>query len=106
MALFERLVDSQLHFDSEGDVYLVDEIGIIAPWSPKFVSAMDALLASQQKVVAAIRVRGNGYVQQVKDRSDVELWEVTYENREHLLDIVLAWIAKPRSSRDLRRVVA
>ena len=89
MLLFERLVDSQLQFDSEVYVYLVDEIGIIAPWSPKFVFAVDELLDSSQKVVAIIRLRGDGYVQQVKDRSDVELWEVTHENREHMLDRVL-----------------
>ena len=95
MTLFERLVDSQLQLDSEVDVYLVDEIGLIASWSPKFVAAVDTLLDSPEKVVAVIRVSGGGYVRQVKARHDVEVWEITYENRERMLDKVLAWIAKP-----------
>jgi nucleoside-triphosphatase THEP1 len=73
MLLLERLVDSQLQFDSEVYVYLVDEIGIIAPWSPKFVFAMDEILDSSQKVIATIHVSGDGYVQQVNDSSDVGL---------------------------------
>ena len=94
MVLFDRLVDSQLQLGSEVDVYLVDEIGIIAPWSTKFVSAMNALLDSSRTVVAIIRAAGGGYVRQVKDRTDVEIWELTGENREQMLDEILAWIAK------------
>ena len=93
--LFDRLVESQLQLDSEVVVYLVDEIGIIAPWSTKFVSAMDVLLDSSRKVIAIIRAKGDGYVRQVKDRADVEIWEITRENRELMLDSVLAWIANP-----------
>ena len=95
MVLFDRLVKSQLQLDSEDAVYLVDEIGIIAPWSTQFVAAMDALLDSSRRVIAIIRAKGNGYVRQVKDRTDVEIWEITRENRELMLDRVLAWVAKP-----------
>ncbi len=38
MSLFERLVASQLVRDDKIDLYLVDEIGIIAPWSQCFLS--------------------------------------------------------------------
>ena len=94
MVLFDRLVESQLRLCSEVDVYLVDEIGIIAPWSTKFVLAMNALLDSSQTVVAIIRADGGGYVRQVKDRKDVEIWELTGENREQMPDQILTWIAK------------
>ena len=94
MVLFDRLVESQLRLCSQVDVYLVDEIGIIAPWSTKFVLAMNALLDSSQTVVAIIRADGGGYVRQVKDRKDVEIWELTGENREQMPDQILTWIAK------------
>lgn len=55
MVLFDRLVDSQLQFAGEVDVYLVDEIGIIAPWSTKFVPAINALFDSYRTVVAIVR---------------------------------------------------
>ena len=62
IALFERLVDSQLKLDAQADIYLVDEIGIIALWSPKFVNSMTELLDSPKKVVAIVRQRGGGFV--------------------------------------------
>ena len=95
MVLFNRLVDSQLQLGSEVDVYLIDEIGIIATWSTKFVSAMNTLLDLSRTVVAIIRADGGGYVRQVKDRTDVEIWEVTQGNREQMLDEILTWTAKP-----------
>ena len=92
MTLFERLVDSQLKLDDQTDIYLVDETEIIAMWSPKFMNSMTELLASPKKVVAIVRRRGGGFVQQVKDRPDVEIWEVTRKNREGLLVRTLRWV--------------
>jgi len=95
MALFERLVASQLVRDERVELYLVDEIGIIASWSAGFIAAMNALLDSEQKVIAVIRSRGDGFIQQVKARSDVALWEVTMDNRDSMLTDVLVWIDRP-----------
>ena len=92
MALFERLVDSQLKLSDQANIYLVDEIGIIALWSPEFVTSMTELLDSHEKVVAIVRQRGDGFVQEVKDRPDVEVWEVTRENREEVRMRTLSWI--------------
>lgn len=92
MALFERLVDSQLKLGDQADIYLVDEIGIVALWSPKFVNSMTELLDSPKKVVAIVRQRGGGFIQEVKNRPDVEVWEVTRENREELRVRTLRWI--------------
>lgn len=74
-AHFERLVDSQLILDDQTETNLVDEIGIIALWSPRFVNSMNELLASPKRVVAIVRQRGGGFVQQVKDRPGVEMWK-------------------------------
>ena len=43
---------------------------------------MDKLLVSEILVVAIIRARGGGYVDEVKSRDDVELWEITLEYRD------------------------
>ena len=86
IGIFGCLFDSQPQFDSEVDVFLVNEIGIIGPWSSTFVSAMDSRFESPHKVDAAISVSGNNYVQQVKNRLDVGLCEVTNENRDQPLD--------------------
>jgi nucleoside-triphosphatase len=96
MALFERLVASQLVQDDTVELYLVDEIGIISAWSQGFITAMNALLDAEQKVIAVVRRRGTGYIQQVKERSDVALWEVTRDNRDRMLTDVLGWIDRYR----------
>ena len=92
MSLFERIVSSQLRFSDETDIYLIDEIGIIASWSQSFITAMNKLLDSECRVVAVIRMKENGYIQQTKNRLDVEMWEVTKDNRDNILTGILAWI--------------
>ncbi len=92
LALLERLVESQMALDSGGDLYLVDEIGIVAPWSKRFLGAMDALLDSDVNVVAIIHSGRGGYLKQVRTRPDVNIWEVTLDNRDSMIGDVLMWI--------------
>ena len=92
MELFHWIMTPQLQINEDVYVYLIDEIGIIAPWSSAFINAMDKLLDSDRKVVAVIRRKSDEYVDRVKGRDDVELWEVTPENRDVMLNKVLFWI--------------
>ena len=78
--------------DGGVDVYLVDEIGIVAPWLNRFILAMDALLDSRAKVVAIIHSGRAGYPEQVRTRPDVAIWEVTSDNRDSMFGDVLAWV--------------
>ena len=54
---------------------------------------MDKLLVSEIPVVAIIRARGGGYVDEVKSRDDVELWEITLENREIKIEYMFLYVA-------------
>jgi nucleoside-triphosphatase THEP1 len=92
MALFERMVADHLKTHNEIDVYLVDEIGIIASWSELFIKRMNILLDSDHLVVAIVRQKSNDYVGEVKARADTDLWEITRENRDTVLGDVLSWI--------------
>ena len=91
-ALLEKLVESQMALDGGVDVYLVDEIGIVSPWLSRFILAMDALFDSNVKVVAIIHSGRAGYVEQVRNRPDVAIWEVTPDNRDSMFGDVLAWV--------------
>ena len=53
---------------------------------------MQALLDSDARIVATIHRNASGFVHQVKQRPDTELWEVTRENRDAMVERVLAWI--------------
>ena len=90
LALLERLVVSQMSLDGRFDVYLVDEIGIVSPWLDRFTLAMDALLDAEVKVVAVIHAGRGGYVEQVRNRPDVAVREVTPHNRDSIFRDVLA----------------
>jgi len=92
VSVVDELVQSALTGEEGADVYLVDEIGKMECLSEKFVTAMRGLLGSRKTVVAAIAQKGGGFIAEVKQRTDVELWRVTRANREELPQQVLAWL--------------
>ena len=92
----ERLSNNALKIDPKVDVYLVDEIGPIECFSRTFVEAIEKLIESDWLVVATIHNRAGGAVSEIKQRADVELWELTPENRDSFPDSVLKWIDQHR----------
>jgi nucleoside-triphosphatase len=95
---FDRLVDTVLSGEHADHVYLIDEIGKMECLSLRFVEAMTAILESSACVVASVGLRGAGFIQRVKGRSDAELWHVTRANRDGLPVQVVSWI-DPRGTR-------
>jgi nucleoside-triphosphatase len=66
------------------DVYVIDEIGKMELLCPAFVEAVPRLLDGPLPVVATVARRGGGLIAAVKARPDVQLIEVTEENRDGL----------------------
>ncbi len=85
VAALDEIGEEALALDDATDVYLVDEIGKRECFSAKFRAAIRSLLDSRQPLVATVALRGSGFIAEVKDRVDVEIWEATRENRELLL---------------------
>lgn len=80
------------------DLYLVDEIGKMECLSAGFVTAMRGLLDAGTPVVATIGQRGGGFMDEVKRRRDVVLWEMTRAKRDGMPAQVCAWIERPPSA--------
>ncbi len=80
--------------DPNARIYLVDEIGKMECFSQRFVAAMRALIAGGTAVVATVGARGGGFIAEVKEQPECELWEVTRNNRDDLPARVLAWLAE------------
>ncbi|GAO35099.1 hypothetical protein SCT_0480 [Sulfuricella sp. T08] len=95
VAVIDALAASSLALEQAVDVYLVDEIGKMECLSEQFVAAIGRILESGKPVVATIALHGKGLIDQVKRRPDVQLWQVTWENRDRLPDDILAWLGKP-----------
>lgn len=94
LALLDRLVESELSERRDGgdtSLYLIDEIGKVCPMSPHFVAAVTALLDGPCHTVSVVHPRAPGFAAEVRARQDVTLVEVTVENRDVLVDQVLAW---------------
>ncbi len=93
LAALDRIVESELNPNPGIDVYLIDEIGKMECFSLKFVSAMTALLDSGHRIVATIHRSSGGFIGQVKRRPDVDVWEVTLDNRDGIVGQVVDWIS-------------
>jgi nucleoside-triphosphatase len=91
----DRVIDAALQPDDQTDLYLIDEIGRMECFSQRFMDALTQLLASDRTVVATIHRNAPGFIQRVKERPDVELWEVTLQNRDELCRSILAWLERP-----------
>jgi nucleoside-triphosphatase len=87
----DATVAAVLSLDPNVDLYLIDEIGKMECCSSRFVTAVRALLDSDQRAVATVAQKGGGFIAEVKGRADVELWSITAGNRDVLVDRVVAW---------------
>lgn len=82
---FEKLVLPLIDPEATpADLYIIDEIGKMELFSQKFLVKIIDLLAQQSNLLATIAKRGKGFVEQLKGRNDIELIEITRENRDQL----------------------
>lgn len=76
-----------------GHIIILDEIGKMECFSPLFIAAAQAALDSPNTVIGTITLGGSGFIQEAKAREDVEIIEVTKDNRDRLPAILLERIA-------------
>ncbi len=71
---------------------IIDEIGKMECYSPIFRDLVSSLLKSDRLFIATIAKKGTPFIESVKKRQDVILFEITRENRDHLREPVLGTI--------------
>jgi nucleoside-triphosphatase len=82
---FEKLVLPELDTAiSPAELYVIDEIGKMELLSRPFRDRIIELLAQPTNLLATIAKKGKGFVEQIKGRTDVEMIEVTRNNRDEL----------------------
>ena len=87
---FEKLALPQLDPETTpAELYVIDEIGKMELFSQRFRTALIDLLARPSNLLATIAKKGKGFIEQIKGRNDIELIEVTRENRDHLAEEVV-----------------
>jgi len=66
------------------DLYVIDEIGKMECASDLFVEWAGRALDSSLPVLARVAAKGGGFIGSVKSRSDVEIVQLSAENRNGL----------------------
>ena len=69
---------------TRADLYVIDEIGKMELLSGQFKTRIIELLAQPTNLLATVSKKGNGLLEQIKRRSDLEIIEVTRKNRDQL----------------------
>jgi len=83
-------VSSILDAVRNADVIIVDEIGPMELFSSAFRDAVVEAVESNKPVLGTIHYElRNSLVNSVKKREDAEIFEVTYENRETLHNLII-----------------
>jgi nucleoside-triphosphatase len=82
---FEELALSRIDMEmTPAELYVIDEIGRMELESKRFRTSIIELLARPSNLLATVAKRGKGFLDQIKVRNDIELIEVTKENRDEL----------------------
>lgn len=81
-----RPIDNQL--------IVLDEIGKMECFSQRFVQSAREALDAPNIVVGTITFGGSGFISEVKERSDIEIIEVTTDNRDALPELILQKVSQ------------
>lgn len=68
---------------------IIDEIGRMECYSKVFRRMVDDFLNSDRLLLATISMKGDSYIDRIKRRDDVKLFQVTRENRDELIGIIV-----------------
>jgi nucleoside-triphosphatase len=91
---FDNFLDSIPFFDSLNRLIIIDEIGKMECLSDPFKNLLKKIFNSGTLVIATIALKGTGLITEIKEREDVNLFELTQHNREGLLLEILKEIKR------------
>ena len=75
------------------DIITVDEIGTMELLSTSFCNAVLRAVESNKPIIGTIHYRlSNSIIDSIKQREDIEIIKVTYENRENLHKLIIKMI--------------
>ena len=81
---FEEFLASITFLESASKLIIIDEIGKMECFSEKFKTIIKEILNSEKLVIATISLKDNGFISEIKRRSDVMQFEINKDNRESL----------------------
>ncbi len=73
----------------DNNIIILDEIGKMECYSQIFKEAVLKALDSHNIVIGTVTFGGDDFIKRVKSRDDIEIHEVTLENRDSLPELIL-----------------
>lgn len=83
---FEGYLETVPFFLPDTQLAIIDEIGKMECLSGKFTRLIVDLLNAPIMLVATIALHGSGIIKEIKNRGDVQLFSISQENRDNLID--------------------
>lgn len=90
----DRLTEDTLAEPGNADVVLLDEIGKMECLSTRFVEAVRRLADGDLPLVATVSAWGGGFMAEIREQPEAELWEITEENRDRAPAAIRRWIER------------
>jgi nucleoside-triphosphatase len=86
---FEAFLGNRRLCDPGNRLVIIDEIGKMECLSPLFRQEIIGILNSEIVCIATIARKGNEFIESIKERPDVILFEVTLKNRSKIAATIL-----------------
>ncbi|TAL20190.1 NTPase [Patescibacteria group bacterium] len=87
----------------EKEIVVIDEIGNMEIVSEKFRGAVEKSLQSDRSVLATIHARSHPFTDAIKERADVQIFELTERNRERVKKEIIDLVKSLRSGNKYQR---
>jgi nucleoside-triphosphatase len=81
---FENFLDSVPFFGPLNHLIIIDEIGKMECLSDPFKNLLKKIFDSEKLVIATIALKGSGLIAEIKERQDIQLFELNSHNRDIL----------------------
>lgn len=91
---FETFLEAIPFFNLSVSLIVIDEIGKMECFSEKFKEILLQCLNSEKRVIATIALKGGGFIEEVKRREDIILFEISPKNRDFLFTDILKELKK------------
>ena len=86
---FEEFLETLNLLNPDVELIVIDEIGKMELFSNRFQNLVRNALNSDKQVLASIPLKGNEFIREIKQRSDIHLVAVTYGNRNRLPEAIV-----------------
>jgi nucleoside-triphosphatase len=100
IASFESFLDSVPFFDPSNRLIIIDEIGKMECLSDPFKKLLKKIFDSAKLVIATIPLKSGGFIERIKKRPDVKLFELKESNRNDLPPEILREVKRSDQRND------